>query len=77
MSSHLRGGEHTDFGDSIYFGISGRLFVCKISPELVGGLLLFVWFGSLRPSQQLWSCHDGQFTLLSWASLTKQLTSTS
>ena len=21
-----------------------------------------VWFGSLHPSQQLWSCWDGQFT---------------
>ena len=22
----------------------------------------FVWFVALRPSQQLWSCQDGQFT---------------
>ena len=27
------------------------LFVC-----------LFVWFDSLHPSQQLWSCQDDQFT---------------
>ena len=27
------------------------LFVC-----------LFVWCDALRPSQQLWSCRDGQFT---------------
>ena len=25
-------------------------------------LLFFVWFDSLRPSQQLWSCRHGQFT---------------
>ena len=23
---------------------------------------LFVWFDALHPSQQLWSCLDGQFT---------------
>ena len=43
------------------------------------GTGLFVWFDALGPSQQLWSCWDGQFTLnhsLSWASLNKQLTST-
>ena len=27
--------------------------------EFVEGL---VWFDVLRPSQQLWSCRDGQFT---------------
>ena len=35
-------------------------------------------FDYLRPSQQLWSCQDGQFTLpqfVSWARLTKQVTS--
>ena len=25
--------------------------------------ILFVWFDSLRLSQQLWPCRDGQFTL--------------
>ena len=28
----------------------------------INSLNLLVWFGSLRPSQQLWSCRDGQFT---------------
>ena len=40
----------------------------------------FAWFGSVRPSQQLLSCRKGQFTwrhFFSWASLSKQLTSTS
>ena len=27
------------------------------------GFVLFVWFDSLRLSQQLWSSWDGQFTL--------------
>ena len=26
------------------------------------GCLIWFWFGSLHPSQQLWSCLDGQFT---------------
>ena len=29
---------------------------------LVWNIWFYVWFGSLRPSQQLWSCRDGQFT---------------
>ena len=31
--------------------------------ESVPMLLKIVWFVALRPSQQLWSCLDGQFTL--------------
>ena len=27
-----------------------------------GNYVLFVWFGSILPSQQLWSCRGGQFT---------------
>ena len=41
--------------------------------------LYLVWFAALCPSQQLWSCWDGQFTrphFFTWASLTyKRLTS--
>ena len=32
------------------------------SYEGEGSCYAFVLFGSLRPSQQLWSCGDGQFT---------------
>ena len=44
------------------------------------GFCLFVWFGSLHPCQLLWSCQGRSVhptTFFSWASLTKQLTSTS
>ena len=40
---------------------------------------IWFWFDSLRPSQQLWTCRDGQFTLphfFSLVSLTKRLTNT-
>ena len=42
-------------------------------------LFCLVWFDALHPSQQKWSCWDGQFTSPSFfgQALTKQLTSTS
>ena len=56
-------------------------YECQCSDSMPCGAigLVLVWFDALRPSQQLWSCRDGQLTKshFSLASFTKRLTSTS
>ena len=49
------------YHSTIAVGEPNLVYIIRLKRQI--SQFLFVWIGSVRPSQQLWSCWDGQFTL--------------
>ena len=81
LPKHWTSQEYVSLIDLFPFGCTNEVCPKKSCEwDVSCFMLLFFWFEVLCPSQQLWSCRNSQLTyahFLSWASLTKPLTSTS